>query len=245
MVLVGPRVTVSALVVVVVQVSWRTWGIFCNERRDRPKLAISSSTDNRNTQRMLSPRLIVWVWYTLPRPMVVAISVVGLTRIRAAAARVAISAAVAPTLARRGVMPALVHGSSRKQNKAKKEYPEGEKSKSPEITIIRPLGRSWQPQAVQPLATEATSKARDVNQLTAETRCKLTRAKGDQSTSIAGRVFAGALPIRESQCDLDLITVLNRRGHCCCGSWSMTGSLEHHLQLRTVVDGRDRRSELL
>lgn len=50
-ILVGPRVTVGALVVVVVQISWGTWGIFCSERRNRAKLAISSSTDNRNTQK--------------------------------------------------------------------------------------------------------------------------------------------------------------------------------------------------
>lgn len=56
---------------------------------------------------------------TLPRPTVAAISIVGAARMRAATATVAISIAGAAAIARRGAMPALIHGENRKKKKKK------------------------------------------------------------------------------------------------------------------------------
>jgi hypothetical protein len=107
---VGLWVVFSALVVVV-QVSWRAWGIFCAARQ--PKLAISSSTDNRKHSKDSISQVHRVGCNTLPRPTVVAVSV-GAAHMRAAATAIAGSVAVAAAIARRRTMPALVHGGGRK-----------------------------------------------------------------------------------------------------------------------------------
>jgi hypothetical protein len=117
----GLRVIVGAFLVVIVQVSWRTWGVFWRRETRQPKLANSSSTNNRTHSEYAMAKFIAWVCSTLPRPTMGAISVAGASRIRAATATaaaataVSIAISVAPAVPRRRVMPVLIHDGDRIQ----------------------------------------------------------------------------------------------------------------------------------
>lgn len=96
----GHRAVVSTLDVVVVQVSWGIWRIFCGGRGRSPKLANSSSTDNRKHSNNAIAMVHRAGYSTLPRPPVVAISGVEAARIGASTATIVVTVAVTDAVAR-------------------------------------------------------------------------------------------------------------------------------------------------